>query len=76
MASRGLGCCLDGAVRLASAEEDPDEEDGPFRLLAQFTNDNAANVEIADGGAIYFVGRSADLAAGSFDEIVVFMESH
>jgi Domain of unknown function (DUF1963) len=65
-----------GGVRLASADEDPDEEDGPFRLLAQFTNDNAANVEIADGGAIYFVGRSTDFATGSFDEVVVIMVSH
>jgi hypothetical protein len=65
-----------GGVRLASPDEDPDEDDSPFRLLAQFTNDNAANVEIADGGAIYFVGRSTDFAAGSFDEVVAFMESH
>jgi hypothetical protein len=65
-----------GGVRLASPDEDPDDQDSPFRLLAQFTNDNAANVEIADGGAIYFVGRSTDFAVGSFDEVVAFMESH
>jgi hypothetical protein len=65
-----------GGVRLASPEEDPDEEDSPFRLLAQFTNDNAANVEIADGGAIYFVGRRTDFADGSFDDAVAFMESN
>ena len=63
-----------GGVRLASPDEDPSEGDAPFRLLAQFTNDNAANIEIGDGGAIYFVGRSTDFAVGSFDEVVVFME--
>jgi hypothetical protein len=65
-----------GGVRLASPDEDPDAVDSRFRLLAQFTNDNAANVEIADGGAIYFVGRSTDIAAGSFEEVMIFMESH
>jgi len=65
-----------GGVRLASPDEDPEADESPFRLLAQFTNDNAANVEIADGGAIYFVGRSTDFAAGSFDDVVAFMESN
>lgn len=65
-----------GGVRLATEDEDPDDADNPFRLLAQFTNDIAANVEIADGGAIYFVGRHSDFARWAFDDVVVFMESH
>ncbi len=65
-----------GGVRLAAAGEDPDDEDSPFRLLAQFTNDDEIGLEIGDGGAIYFVGRATDFAAGRFDEVVVFAETN
>ncbi len=64
-----------GAVKLATEGEDPDAYDSPFRLLAQFTTDQDANLEIADAGAIYFVARADDIAAGTYDDVAVILES-
>lgn len=63
------------AQKIATEDEDVDE-DTPFRLLAQFTADQDANVEIADAGAIYFVTTIDQLAAGRYDRIGVHMDSH
>lgn len=62
-----------GAQKIATADEDVDE-DSPFRLLAQFTTDHDADVEIADAGAIYFVTAVDELAAGRYDRIGVHMD--
>lgn len=64
-----------GGVMLASEHEDVDDPDPPFRLLAQFTTDHEAGIEFADAGAIYFVTRVDDLAAGRYDRIAVVMQS-
>ncbi len=62
-----------GAQKIATEEEDVDE-DSPFRLLAQFTTDQDADVEIADCGAIYFVTTVEELAAGRYERIGVHMD--
>jgi Domain of unknown function (DUF1963) len=66
-----------GWVKLAGNDDaEPEDLHDRYRLLAQFTTDQAANVEIADGGAIYFVISVEELAAGRYERTAVHMESH
>lgn len=64
-----------GSVTFASGEEgDDDEVHERYRLLAQFTSDEDANIEIADAGAIYFVTTVEDLAAGRYERTALYMD--
>jgi Domain of unknown function (DUF1963) len=67
-----------GAIKLMTPEEDEEEDEDEarrFRLLAQFTTDQEANLEIADAGAIYFVIRADDLAANRYDRVCAHVDS-
>ncbi len=64
-----------GWAKLAVGNEDDDALHDRYRLLAQFTNDEVANVEIADGGAVYFVISLEDLTAGRYERTAVHIES-
>jgi uncharacterized protein YwqG len=65
-----------GTVHLSIPDRDPDEALSEFRLLAQFSSDQDANVEFADAGIVYFVMLVDDLAAGNYSRVACFLESH
>ena len=52
-----------------------EERERSVRLLAQFTTDHELNIDMADGGIIYFVIRLEDLQAGNYDRVAVRIET-
>jgi len=62
-----------GAVKLMTEHEEDDAS--PYRLLAQFTSDQEANVEIADVGAIYFIIAAEHLATNRYDDIAIYVDT-
>ncbi len=65
-----------GAVQLATDAEEPDDAGHPFRLLAQFTTDQDADVEFADAGTLYFTTRATDIATADYRRVAVYVESN
>lgn len=64
-----------GSWQLGMDIDSLQERDRSVRLLAQFTTDHELNIDMADGGIIYFVIRLEDLQADNYDRVAVRIET-